>query len=187
MADPFTIALLAGGGMVAAGQIQEGRVAAAQGKFAEQIGERNQQALERQRVAELEAAKIEEGRAARKEKIVKAMQRVTVGKSGVGLAGATMSLLADTAAQFSMERNLILRRGTFTGQQLRFQGQTQLAQGRWARSLGKQAQKLSYVKAGGSILSSVGMAGMMSPAAPVAPGSSPYVSPYQWRGTPYGP
>ncbi len=167
------LALLIGGGLTAAGAIQEGRVAEAQGKFAKQIAVRNQQALERQRKATLETARIEEGRASRREKILKAMQRATVGKSGVGLAGATMSLLADTAAQFSMERNLILRRGMFAGQELREQGRLQLAQGRWSRTLGKQAKSLSYVKAGGSILSAYGMSGMM--------GSGGSASPWQTK------
>lgn len=155
------LALLIGGGLMAAGEIKQGRVAEAQGKFDKEISIRNQQALERQRKAEIEAARIEEGRAARKEKIFKAMQRVAAGKSGVGLAGASMSLLADTAAQFSIERNLILRRGYLAGQELREQGQLQLAQGRWSRTLGKQAKALSYVKAGGSILSAYGMSEML--------------------------
>lgn len=135
------------------GQIQEGRIAEAQGRFAEQIAIRNQQALERQAKAESAAAQIEESRVARREKIVKAQQRAIIAKTGVGLAGATLSVLADTAFQFSLERNLILRRGLIRGRELRERGRIIAAQGRWARTLGRQAKKLSYVKAGASILS----------------------------------
>lgn len=155
-----TAAINVGGGLMATSAIQEGRVASAQGKFSKQIAVRNQQALERQAAAEEEAARVEEKRASRKGKIVMAMQRAAIGKSGVGLAGSTLSLLADTAAQFSMERNLILRRGMLRGRELRERGQIQLAQGRWASTLGRQAKKLSYVKAGGSILSAYGLSGL---------------------------
>ena len=164
MADPVTlaaIAVVAGGTLQAAGQVQEGRIAAAQGKFAKQIAVRNQQALERQAKAERAASRIEESRVARKEKIVKAAQRAIIGKSGVGLTGATLSLLADTAFQFSLERNLILRRGLIRGRELRERGQIQLAKGRFARTLGTQAKRLSFFKAGGSILSSIGTAGFL--------------------------
>jgi hypothetical protein len=148
--------LIAGGGLQAFAAIKEGQIAEAQGKFAKQIAVRNQQALERQAEAEKAAAGIEETRIARRGKIVKAAQRAIVGKSGVGLAGATLSLLADTAFQFSLERNLILRRGLVRGRELRERGQIELAKGRFAFTLGRQAKKLSFVKAGASILGSVG-------------------------------
>jgi len=153
--------LIAGGGMMAAGAIQEGRIAEAQGRFAERIALRNQQALERQAKAEMEAAGIEEARVAREEKIFKARQRAAIGKTGIGLAGATLSVLTDTAYQFSMERNLILRRGMVVGRELRERGGIIAAEGKWARTMGRQAKRLSYFRAGGSILGSVGTAGLL--------------------------
>jgi len=149
----------AGAGLKAAGILQGGRISEAQGKFEKEIAARNQQALERQAKAEREAASLEETRIARKEKIVKAGQRAAAAKSGIGLAGATLSVLADTAFQFSLERNLALRRGLIRGRELFGQGGLVAAQGRWARTLGKQAKKLSYVKAGASILSAAGSFG----------------------------
>ena len=153
--------LIAGGTLRAFAAIKEGQIAEAQGKFAKQIALRNQQALERQAKAEREAATLEETRVARREKIFKARQRVTVAKTGVGLAGATLSALADTAYQFSMERSLVLRRGLIRGRELRERGRIIAAQGRWAKTLGVQAKRLSYVKAGASILGSVGTAGTL--------------------------
>ncbi len=134
------------------GQIQEGRVAEAQGKFAKQIAVRNQQALDRQAKAEIEASKVEEGRVSRQAKIAKASQRAAAGKSGIGLAGATLNVLTDTAFQFSLERSLTLRRGLFRSQELRERGQILLAKGRFARTLGIKAKQASFVKATGSIL-----------------------------------
>ena len=156
----MAVAILAYGVLSAVSQIQQGRIAEAQGRFAKRIAERNQQALERQRKAELEAARIEESRVTRKEKIIKARQRAIIGKTGVGLAGATLSALADTAAQFSIERNLILRRGLIRGRELRERGKIELAKGEFAFTLGKQAKRLSYIKAGASILSSFGTSGL---------------------------
>lgn len=196
-----TALLVVGGGLMAYGQIREGQIAEAQGRFAQQIGERNlqaaranqraieaaaaadAQALERQAEAEQDAAGIEEGRVARKEKIVKAAQRALIGKSGVGLAGATLSVLTDTAFQFSLDRNLILRRGLIRareliqrgrlsifkgkvlGRQELFRGQISAAQGRWAFTLGREAKRLSYVKAGATILGTAYKAGAFAPKA----------------------
>ena len=154
-------ALIIAGSMMAASAIQEGQIAEAQGKFAEKIGLQNQRALERQAKAEREAATLEETRVARKEKIISAQQRARMGKTGVGLAGASLEFLADTAFQFSMERNLILRRGLIRGQELRWMGRMEQVKGKWAKRLGTQAKRLSYVKAGASILGSVGQAGML--------------------------
>lgn len=164
--------LIAGAGLMAFSSIKEGQIAEAQGKFQKQIALRNQQALQRQAKAERSAASIEESRVARKEKIVKAAQRAAVAKSSVGLAGATLSVLADTAFQFSMERNLVLRRGLIRGRELIERGRIIAAQGRWARTLGRQAKKLSYIKAGGSILGDAGTAGFLSASPTTLPGRS---------------
>ncbi len=184
------MAVFVAAGLIAFGQLKEGQIAEAQGKFAAQVGERNlqaaranqkaledaaranSQALRRQAKAEEDAAAIDERRIARKEKITKAAQRAIVGKSGVGLAGATLSVLADTAFQFFLDRNLTLRRGLIRSRELRavadleifkgkvlgrqelFRGQLSLAQGQFAFTLGREAKRLSYIKAGGTILAS---------------------------------
>ncbi len=150
--------LLAGGGLVAAGQIAEGRAAETQGKFAKQIAIRNQQALERQAKAEREAAKVEESQKARREKIVTGRQIAAAGKSGGQIAGATLNFLADTARQFSLSRNFALRAGLFRSQELIEKGHILAAEGRWARSVGAFQKKLSYIKAGGTLLLAGGAA-----------------------------
>jgi len=153
-----TLLLIAGTGLQATSMIQQGRIAAAQGEFAEQMAVRNQQALERQAKAEVEAAKVEESRIARKEKIFKAQERMAIGKSGVGfLAGATMSVLTDIAFQFSFERNLALRRGLIRSQELREAGQIELVKGKWAKTIGYQTQTAAGLGAAGSILGTAGM------------------------------
>lgn len=168
------VLLAAGTALQVAGQIKQGQIAAAQGKFQQQIALRNQAALERQAKAEREAAAIEEQRISRREKIVKAQQRAIIGKSGVGLAGATLSVLADTAFQFSLDRNLALRRGLIRGRELIARGGIIAAQGRFARTLGREVQRFSYIKAGASILSAVGTAKSISSGGTTTTGSSAF-------------
>ena len=151
-------AILIGGGLMAAGQIQEGRIAKAQGSLANKIALRNQESLNRQAKAEEAASRLEERRIARKQKIFQARQLAAIGKGGTGLAGATLAALVDTATQFSIDRNLALRRGVFRAGALRERGVIIAAQGRWAKTLGKQAARLSYLKAGASLLGAVGAA-----------------------------
>ena len=167
MADPFTIALITGGGLTAFGAIKEGQIADVRGRFAKKIARRNQLSLERQAKAEKEAAAVEETRVARRQKIVQARQIARIGKQATGLAGATLAALSDTAFQFSMERNLTLRRGFIRARELKERGRIVMAQGRWARTLGAQAKRLSYVKASASILGAIGTAGLLSKAGTV--------------------
>ena len=149
---------LAAGGLQAAAQIQEGRIAKAQGSFAKKIALRNQESLNRQAEAEKAASRLQEERIARKQKIVQGRQLAKIGKGGTGLVDATLYALIDTATQFFIERNLALRRGVFRAGALRERGAIIAAQGRWAKTLGTQAQRLSYVKAGASLLGAAGAA-----------------------------
>lgn len=165
MADPVTISLIllgAGTGLQAFAAIKQGQIAEAQGKFEKKLSIRNQQSLERQAKAEEAASRIEETRLARKEKIVKAQQRAVIGKTGIGLAGSTTSVLTDTAVQFFIARNLTLRGGLIRSRELRERGRIEVAKGRWAKTLGIEAKKISYISAGGSVLAGIGTAGLLA-------------------------
>lgn len=137
--------------LTALGQIKEGQIAEAQGKLTKQIAIRNQKSLERQAKAERDAASVQEGRARRQEKIVKAAAIAGQGKSGGQIAGASLNALTDIAAQFSIERNLILRGGLIRSRELIERGGIIATQGRFARTLGKKAKQLSFIKAGATI------------------------------------
>lgn len=155
-----TVALvLAGTTLIAGSQIQQGRIAKAQGDFARKIGERNQQALNRQAEAERKAAAIEEQRISRKGKIFEAAQRAIAGKSGGQIAGASLSVLADTAKQFALDRSLALRRGFIRSQELRQRGRIVAAGGRFAQSVGRTQRNAAFLSAGGSILATAGTLG----------------------------
>lgn len=131
-------------------QIKEGQIAAAQGKFEQKIAARNQQALNRQAKAEKDAAAIDEQRISRKAKITQARLQVGQSKSGIGLKGATLNALTDAAFQFSLDRNLTLRRGMIRSRELIQRGNILSAQGAFAKVVGKQRRTASFIKAGAS-------------------------------------
>ncbi len=168
MADPVTLAIIVGGSLTAASQVQEGRIAESQGKLSKQIAIRNQKSLERQAKAEKDAANINEERARRQEKITKARALAAQGKSGGQIAGASLNALTDIAGQFSIERNLILRGGLIRGRELKERGGIIATQGRFASTIGKKAKALSFIKAGGTVLTTIGLAGLSPGGVPPA-------------------
>lgn len=155
----MAVALLIGAGLTAAGQIAEGKLAEKQGKFAKKIALRNQKALERQAVAEKEAASIKSDQIARQEKIVEGQQIAAAGKSGGQIAGSTLSFLSDTARQFSLSRNFALRAGLFRSQELKEKGGIIAAEGRFAHTIGKFKKRQSFIKAAGTLLTAGGTSG----------------------------
>ena len=171
-------AFLIVGAIVSAGAaVQQGMIAKKQGQFADKVSKRNQEALERQADAERKAAKFDEGRIARRQKLIEASQIAAGAKSGVALSNSSISVLSDTAFQFSLDRNLRLRQGLVKGQELKDRGNIIRAEGKFAKSVGKAKQTASFIQAGGSILSSYGMAGMSS-------GGDPTNSMHQYNYTP---
>ena len=171
-------AILIAGGLTAASQIQEGRITRAQGSFAKKIALRNQESLNRQAKAEEAASRLEEERIAKRQKIFQARQLAAIGKGGAGLADSTLAALVDTATQFSISRNLALRRGVFRAGALRERGVIIAAQGRWAKTLGTQAQRLSYIKATGSLLSAAALSSTVGGVGSTTPPGQIFTSPH---------
>ena len=151
-----TAALLIGGtALLAGGQIQEGRLYEAEGKAKKGIADYNAEQLERQAASRLQAGELEDVRQARKARIALGSQIARGGKSGVV---SDVDALADTAFQFAMDRNLMMRQSLLQSQQLLGQAGMQRAQGRYARDLGKSQRNQQFMKAGGSLLMGAGMA-----------------------------
>lgn len=166
--DPVTLLLVAGVGLGVAGAIQQqgageqeveaieqaSRISDAQAQFDNEIALANKEELDRQAQAELDAGEIESSRVARKEKFIRAAQRAAFGKTGIGIAGASLSVLTDTARQFALDRNLVLRNALLRSRSLLFRGQIQLAQGEFALSQGKAKKQASFISAEAAKLSS---------------------------------
>lgn len=148
-------ALLVGGALLgAAGTIQEGRLAEARGEAENEIAQFNARQLDRQAKARTKASQIQEERVARQEKAFRGQQRAKFAKSGITISeGTPLDVLADTAFQFHLERNLTLRRGLVESSQLKTQGGLLRTQGKLAKGFGKAVKRLSVLKAfsGGAI------------------------------------
>lgn len=146
--------------LTALGSVKEGQIAAAQGDLDKEIALRNQKALDRQAKAEVEASKIEESRISRKGKATVAAAVAQVGKTGGQLKNASLSALTDIVAQFSIDRNLTLRRGLIKSRELKQRGGIIAAQGRFAKTVGRQRRTAAFLKASGGFLTAVGTAGV---------------------------
>lgn len=150
-------AVVAGGTLLAASQIQQGRIDEAQGKLSKKIADANNEELKRQAKAERDAGEIETARVARREKIAKAAALTVLGgKSGGGIRGASLNFLVDFARQFSIDKNLTLRSSLLRSRASLFAGDVQLVRGSFAKSQGLAKKRTSFLTAGASILASAG-------------------------------
>ena len=154
------VAILFGAGLTAASVIQQGRIASAQGKAQDKIADFNAKQAKREAQARLDAAHIEADRIARKGRFVMAANRAVAAKSGISIAESpsTIEVLADTAFQFHLDRNLTLMQGMKDYVSLNAQSSLLRAEGAYAKSEGKSAYRMSFLTAGGALLSGYGMA-----------------------------
>jgi hypothetical protein len=154
--------LLTGAGIGAASTIQQGRIAEAQGKTTQRVNEYNAKQLDRQAKAKMDAAKINAERISKKENITQATNLARAAKSGISLgeSKSTVEVLADTAFQFHLDRNFTLMQGLSDQLSLENQASLLRAEGAFAKDMGKQAKRLSYVQAGGELAFAFGTVGM---------------------------
>ena len=154
-----TIAILAGGGMQAYGQYQQGKAAEAQGKAEQQIAEYNAKLKERQGAAELERARAQATQFEKEGEVLKGEQIVGFAKGGVlTTEGTPALLLEETAAELEADRMAILREG-FLGRSFR-EGEAEglRFEGRAAKARGQNLAAASKYQAVGTLLTTFGSA-----------------------------
>ena len=117
--------------------VVQGLAAQAQGRANQRIAEYNAAMAERQGKAQMEAARLNSERLARQQRLAMGQNIAAAAKSGISLSGSVLDVLADTAYQYQLDRNLILTQGLNdyqTGSQraslLRSEGKFSAAQGR---------------------------------------------------------
>ncbi len=164
--DPITIALIVGGSLTAASQIQQGRAARAQGRTQNEIAQRNALLAERQAEAEQQAAVAAARKQEREGKAFKGRQRAAIAKSGVLARGTPLSVIVETAENLEADRLTILREGAISASQRRGQADVLRFQGAAAKERGKAAGRAANLAAAGTILTTIG-----SVAKPKPPGS----------------
>lgn len=102
---------MAGGIIGIIADIRAGKNAIQVGRTQRDLYNWNAKQMERVGDESIEAAKLEKIRVARQEKFYTGSQKVAVGASGITMEGSNVESLADTVYQFSMEKNLVLRKG----------------------------------------------------------------------------
>jgi len=144
-----TAALIAGTVLSAGSAIQEGQVADAQGRASNDIAKLNAANKEREAASVMDATILGDSRQVRRSDMALGSQ---IAQAGANNTASDVDVLADTAFQFAMDRNLMLRQGLIQSQELLGQAGLLRAQGEFASKVGKSKKTFSYAKAGASIL-----------------------------------
>ena len=155
--DPITMIVI-GPGVMAAGQIQQGRVAEAEGKSRQNIAEYNAAVQEREAEAIRQKAGFESKRQAKRAARVKSALTAELGAAGGLGSPVAADLAAEQAAVLELENLLIGFGGEVGAGRAETQAEFDRLQGKLSRQRGKAARKASYFRAGGTLLTGFGTA-----------------------------
>ena len=156
--DPITM-IAAATVVSAAGTIQAGRVAEAQGRSAQRMAEYNAAIQEREAQALKQKAGFESKRqAARGARIKSALTAKIAAAGGLGSPVAA-DLAAEQAAELELENLLIGYEGEIGAQRALSQAELDKLQGKIYRQKGEAARKASYFRAGSTLLTGFGATG----------------------------
>lgn len=152
--------LAAGIGLLVAGQIQEGRAAAAEGKSAQNIQNYNAAVAESEAKAIEQKAGFEGIRQAREATRIQSSLRARLGISGVRTdIGAPVLLVEEQAAELELEEFMIGAEARAKAGRVRSEAELARLQGRLFRERGRQQRIASFMKAGGTLLTGFGLTG----------------------------
>jgi hypothetical protein len=171
--------LIAGGaGLIAAGQIQEGRAAAAEGKSAQNIQNYNVAVAESEAKAIEQKGRFKGIRQAKEAVRIQSSLRARLGVSGVRTdIGAPVLLVEEQAAESELEGFLIGAEARAKAGKARSQAELARLQGRLFKERGKQIKRAAFLKAGGTLLTGFGFAGKPTPTATKGVFTSPHGGP----------
>ena len=155
--DPITL-LVIGTGVMAAGQIQQGRVAEAEGRSRQNIAEYNAAVQAREAEAIKQQAGFESKRQAKRAARVKSALTAELGAAGGLGSPVAADLAAEQAAELELENLLIGFGGEVEAGRAETQAELDRLQGKLYRRRGKAARKASYFRAGGTLLTGFGTA-----------------------------
>lgn len=142
----------AGLGLQAYGQYQQGRVAEAEGKSAQNLANYNA-AVEERRSKEIESkTKLDLGRQAEEARRVKSSMKASVAKAG-GIGSPVFDeLSADQANELELDNLLIGYEGRKAAAQARSQAAFDVMQGKISREKGRNLRNAAYMKSGTTLL-----------------------------------
>ena len=158
-ATAYATPLIVGGTVIsAAGAIQQGRVAEAQAKSAQNIANYNALVQEREVEALRQKAGFEQKRQAKRAARVKSALTAALGAVGGLGSPVAADLAAEQAAELELENLLIGFGGEVGAGRAETQAELDRLQGKLSRQRGKAARKASYFRAGGTLLTGFGTA-----------------------------
>lgn len=149
--------LIAGGvGLAVAGKVQEGRVARAEGKSAQNIANFNAAVQEREAEAERQKARFEQTRQAKRGVRVKSAQRAAIATAGGLGSPVAADLAAEQAAELELENLLIGFEGEVLAKRAESQAELDRLQGRLFKKRGKNIERAKQIGAGTTLLTGFG-------------------------------
>lgn len=157
--------LVAGVGLIAAGQIQEGRAAAAEGKSAQNIQNYNAAVAESEAKAIEAKGRFEGIRQVKEAARIQSALRARLGVSGVRTdVGAPVLLAEEQAAESEIAGYLIGAEARAKAGRARSEATLARLQGKLFRERGRAQRTAAFMKAGGTLLTGFGLAGKTPPA-----------------------
>jgi hypothetical protein len=149
---------IAGIAVTAYGQIEAGKAAEQQGKFQQDIANRNAEQAQREAEGKRQAAAEAAVQKERQGRALIGKQRAQFAKSGVELRGSPLSVLVETAQDAEADRLTILREGAIAGATDEFRAGILRAEGSSAAARGSAAKSAAITSAIGSSLTSTASA-----------------------------
>jgi hypothetical protein len=152
-----TVMTYAGTAVAAAGAIQQGRVAEAQGRSAQTIASYNALVQEREARAIEQKAKFDQMRQAEAAARVKSQLRAKMAGTGtLPDVGTNLLFQGEQAAELELENFLIGYEGEIGAGRARSQAEIDRLQGKIYRQKGKAGRRASYINAGSTLLTGFG-------------------------------
>lgn len=178
MADPLTIAIVASAAVSAAGAVQQGMAASAQGRAQQQAQQYNAVVKQQTATAARQQAGAREEQQRRMARQVLGQQRAALAQAGIGMGGSALDIEEQSAVRAELDALTIAYEGELQAKGLLAAAQQDIFQGQSALAAGKNAQTASYISAGASLLSGAASYGYMTrvgaPAEVVAGGAQSY-------------
>ena len=156
-----TTAMMYGTALGAAGAVQSGRAAQAQGESLENTSNYNAAIQEREAKAIEQKTKFDQIRHAERAARIKSSLRAKLAGSGARMdVGAPLMLQEEQAAELELENMLIGYEGQIGAGRARSQAEIDRLQGKLYSQKGKAAARAGYIGAGATLLTGFGTAGL---------------------------
>lgn len=145
--------IVAGAGVMAYGQIQEGRAAKAEAKSAQNLANYNAAIMEQEAKAAEQKGRFEQRRQAKKAERIKSSLRARIAKTGaVPDVGTPLLVASEQAAELELENLLIGYEARTTARRARSQAELDILSGKIAKRRGGAREKAAYLRAGTTLL-----------------------------------